>query len=355
MTSQWDIAKAMKLNQSTVSRALKGDRRISAELRKRVNLAAKRLGYVESPFVRALMNQVRSRSQHRERGTVAVVIDFYDKKSWAQSLPMTKYWQGARRRAAELGYRLEPFFLKEDRLTFKKLDGILHARGIQGIILAPPWQNSRIEQMQWNRYACVGTGWNTEKQEFDLVANDYSCNMIIAQDKLAQLGYSRVGVIMNPRTFHDRAIRWLPGILECQEYLPKSRRIPLFVRNHVEGENLGPFTRWLQRWRPDVLLTADFHIPSWLEALNLKVPKDIGLAALGILPAAHWSGIEEDHESLGIRVVEHVTGKMERNEFGLPPHSCVTLIPGRWVTGKTLRRQGPPVPPPIAWEQNPSG
>jgi LacI family transcriptional regulator len=285
---------------------------------------------------------------------VALVVGFYDKNLWARSIPMTKYWQGASRRAGELGYRLEPFFLKEDRLTFKKLDGILRARGIQGIIMAPPWNKSCIGHMQMDRYACIGTGWNTEKQEFDTVANDYTCNMIIAHDKLAQLGYSRVGVIMNPRTFHDRSIRWLPGILECQEYLPKNRRIPLFVRNHFEGENMEPFARWLRRWKPDVLLTADFHIPHWLEALKLRVPKDIGLAALGILPAPQWSGIEEDHESLGARVVEHVAAKLERNEFGLPPHSCVTLIHGRWVPGKTTRRQGPPVAPPIAWERNPS-
>ncbi len=113
MTSQWDIAKALKLNQSTVSRALKGDRKISPDLRKRVAAEAKRLGYVENPFVRALMNQVRSRNTRREWGTLAMVVDLYDKASWAQSIPMAEYWQGANRRAAELGYRLEPFFCRK--------------------------------------------------------------------------------------------------------------------------------------------------------------------------------------------------------------------------------------------------
>ncbi len=244
--------------------------------------------------------------------------------------------------------------MQEDRLTFKKLDRILHTRGIQGVILAPPWNKSGIGQMHWDRYACIATGWNTEQQDFDTVANDYSCNMIIAQEELARLGYSRVGVIMNPRTHLDRAIRWLPGILECREYLPRNRRIPVFVRDHLKGEKMEGFTRWLRRWKPDVLLTADFHIPRWLEVLHVDVPKDLGLAALGILPDARWSGIKEDHETLGVRVVEQVAAKVERNEFGLPTHPCVTLIHGKWIPGKTLRRQGPPVPPPIAWTKSPS-
>jgi LacI family transcriptional regulator len=354
MTSQWDIAKALKLNQSTVSRALKGDRKISEELRQRVRKTAKHLGYVENPFIKVLMNQVRSKKKSHEPATLALAVDLYDRKAWSQSIPMKQYFQGATRRAAELGYKLEPFFLREDRLDFQKLDGILYARGIRGIILAPPWQQNWTEQMHWERYACIGTGWNTAKQGFDLVANDYSCNMIMAQEKLSQMGYSRVGVIMNPRTVHDRSIRWLPGFLECQEYLPHKRRVPLFVRNHLEGEKMDPFVRWMRRWKPDILLTADFHIPQWLEALGMEIPRDIGVAALGILPDTHWSGIEEDHRALGARAVEQVAAKLERNACGLSSNPCVTLIHGKWIEGKTLRRQGPPVPPPIAWEYHPS-
>lgn len=351
MISQSDIARALKLNQSTVSRALKGDVRIPERLRKRVKTAAARMGYAENPFVKALMSQVRAKRKISERGVIAFVVESFTRTKWKSFPPLTRYHEGASRRAGELGYRLEPFFLKEDCLSVPMLESILLARGIRGLMFAHTWQGEASELGKLRHCACVTTGWNIEQQEFDLVANDYSCNMIIAYEQLARLGYSRVGVALNPYTMHLRAIRWIPGFLECQEYLPRNRRIPYFVRNLSPKESPERFHRWLKRWQPDVLLTADLHLHQWLELVSIKAPDDIGLAALGSLPGPDWSGIEEDESALGARVVEQVTTKLERGEFGPSLQPTVTLIPGHWAAGKTLRRIGPPLTPPIAWTQ----
>ena len=160
---------------------------------------------------------------------------------------------------------------------------------------------------------------------------------------------------MHPYTIQNHAIRWLPGFLECQAYLPPTRRIPSFVRDHRKGDRMEPFIQWMARWKPDVLLTADRHIPNWLDTLKLSVPRKIGFAGLGVMHCKHWAGVRSDHEMLGVRVVEQVAAKIERGEYGPAPHPGVLLIPGRWVKGKTLRRIGPPVPPPIIWEREASG
>ena len=343
MPNQRDIAGAMGISQVAVSLALRGDRSISADLRKRVRAVAKQMGYRPNPYVSTLMAHIRAGKKPKEQGVIALLVDLFREENWHQHESYRVYYQGVLKRSAELGFQVECFFLSAPGMTAAKVDRILYARGIHGLILAPPYLGNRKLAMQWNRYACVGTGYAWAEQQFDRVAHDHDQNVVLAFQKLSQLGYARIGMSIPSFFARGRGARWVDGFLTCQDHLPKERRIPLFVGSEEE-HSYGKFQRWHRRWKPDVLLTLYGHESAWLKELGHDIPRDIGLACVIRPPGSSLAGINDRYEHIGAATVELVASKIAFNQYGIPEHPKLILIEGFWVQGKSLRRQGPPLP-----------
>jgi LacI family transcriptional regulator len=343
MPNQRDIARAMAVSQVAVSLALRGDRSVSADLRKRVRLTAKRLGYRPNPYVNTLMSHIRAGRKPSEKGVIALLVDIFREEDWHQHESYRVYYRGVVRRSAELGFHLQRFFLLEPGMTAAKIDRILYARGIHGVILAPPYLGNRRLTMNWSRYACVGTGYGWERQQFDRVAHDHDQNVVLAFQKLSELGYARIGMSIPSFFAQGRGARWVDGFLICQHRLPKERRIPLFVGS-TEENSFAKFGRWHAKWRPDALLTLYGHESKWLETLGLRFPRDIGLACVIRPEATSYAGIDDHYDEIGAATVELVASKIAFNQYGIPPKPKLILIEGHWVDGKSLRRKGKEAP-----------
>ena len=339
MPNQRDIAKAVGVSQVAVSLALRGDLSVSAELRRRVRLVAKRLGYRPNPYVSTLMSHIRASRKPVEKGVIALVVDLFQKDDWLRHESYRVYHQGVSTRCAELGFHLERFFLLEPGMSAGRLDRILYARGIRGVILAPPYLGNRRLAMKWSRYACVGTGYAWEQQQFDRVAHDHDQNVVLACQKLVGLGYERIGLCLPSFFARGRGARWLDGFFLCQHRLPEERRIPVFVGS-VEEDSLSAFRQWHRQWRPDVLLTLYGHEKKWLEAMKLRVPRGIGLACLIRPPGSLLAGINDRYDEIGAATVELIASKIAFNQYGVPTNPRLILIEGRWVDGRSVRRQG---------------
>ncbi len=130
------IAGVLNLHHSTVSRALKNDRRIPPETRERVLKATRELGYQPDPMLSALMTYRKSRAtRERYRATLGWITNYPTKDGWRE-YEKNAYFRGATRRAHELGYMLEEFWLAEPGLTQKRAIQILEARNIHGLFLS---------------------------------------------------------------------------------------------------------------------------------------------------------------------------------------------------------------------------
>jgi LacI family transcriptional regulator len=339
MPNQRDLAKLVGVSQVAISLALRGDLSISASLRKRVRAAAKRLGYRPNPYVSTLMSQIRAGRKPSEKGVIALLVDVYSRQDWHKHESYRVYFQGLSRRCGELGFRLESFFLTEPGMSADKIDRILYARGIHGVILAPPYLGNRRLAMKWSRYACVGTGYGWEQQQLDRVAHDHAHNVVLAWQKLSAMGYARIGMSIPSFFVKGRGARWLDGFLACQHRLPEGQRIPLFVGSREEG-SFAEFRRWRGRHRPDALLTLYGHEKQWLEELGLRVPRDIGLACVIRPPGSAFAGIHDRYEQIGAATVELVASKIAFNQFGIPPYPKLILIEGHWMDGKSIRGKG---------------
>lgn len=358
--NQREIASLLGINQSTVSMALRGDRRISAQIREKIQETASRLGYHTNAYVNVLMSHIRSGRKLSEKGVIAMLVDAPSEERWHSIGSYSHFHEGAIHRAQELGFHVETFYLQAADMSASRIDRVLYARGVQGLIFAPPYRGNRSFNLHWERYATVGVGLGWEEQELDRVVFDNNRNFIIAFQELLKLGYRRIGTVMD-RGFiqgNRRGIRWFPAYLECQYSLPPEFRIPIFSRKEMENDDLrhlrdGHFhsetdlpetlrtlRQWLDEWRPDVLLTLIGVEHEWVQSLQMQVPKDIGLACVAQPSQSFFSGIEEMGKTVGATAVEQVTSKIARNEFGLSSHPKSIMIEGRWRQGSTVCKQG---------------
>jgi LacI family transcriptional regulator len=340
MPNQRDIAKALGVSQVAVSLALRGDTTISPELRKKTLLMAQQLGYRPNPYVSTLMTHIRTGRKPSKKGIVAMIADGFLREDWHGHESYRVYYEGAKRRSAELGFALECFFLKEPGVSAASIDRILYARGIRGVILAPPYLGNRQFSMKWSRYACVGTGYGWGQQQFDRVAHDHDQNVVLACERLRELGYERIGISLPTFYYQGRGTRWIDGFLTCQHRLPEGQRVPAFIGS-VPEKSLVAFRKWHALWKPDVVLTLYGHEREWLEAMGLNVPRDIGLACLIRPPSSSLAGLNDRYDHIGAATVELVASKIALNQYGIPAYSKIILIEGQWVDGQSLRQKGP--------------
>jgi len=340
MPNQREIAKALGVSNATVSMALRGDPTISTKMKERVREMAERMGYCPNAYVNVLMAQVRSGRKISDKGVIALLVDKASNQEWPGDGTYRLYLEGAIRRSGELGFHLECFFLRESGMEPRKTDSILHSRGIQGIIFAPPYRGNRAFPLRWDRYVCLGGSFSWEEQDFDLVAADQAYNIRQGFAKLTGLGYERIGMCM-PLAFvegHRRGTKWMAGYLEAQHFLSPKHRIPLFTGNFWDDDRVI-FKKWLSKWKPDVLLSMRGHEKAWLDEMGIRIPEDMGLACYVRKDGDIWSGMDENSGVVGATAVEQLAGKIARNEYGLSEYPKQTLIEGRWVTGAMVRKQ----------------
>jgi LacI family transcriptional regulator len=339
MPNQRDLARVLGVNQATISLALRGDPSISESMRRRVRDSAARLGYRQNAYVAMLMSRIRSGRKLSEQGVIALIVDARSVEDWYRVRPYRTYHQGLISRATELGFHIEPFFLRATGVNGRSLDRILKARGIRGIILAPPYRTNRAVALDWDHYTCVGCGHARGPRLFDRVANDHAQNVNIAFRELLAMGHRRIGMSLLGETALIPELKWMSGYLESQERLPKRQRIPLFT-GASSPPTLAEFRTWYLKWRPDVLLSLTGFERQWLNALRLQVPRDIGLACLSRPAGASMAGVDEKNEVIGASSVEWVASRIVRNEYGVPIHPKLILIEGVWMHGETVAHIG---------------
>lgn len=280
MPTQKEIARILDLSQTAVSMALRGDLRISPQVRKQVRETAERIGYRPNAYVTALMSHIRAGRKPSEKGAIGLLIEALSEQSWYEIESYRIFHQGVLRRGKELGFHIESFFLQKPGMTAERVDQILHSRGITGVILAPPYRSNRTLHMHWDRYAAIGVGFGWEQQELNRVAYDSQQNYVTAFNKLRTLGYKRIGTVLGKTVAEGNrhGIKWYTGYLECQNSLPEAEKIPMLISDNpppgaqiIEAYDQAMAHRllaWIKKWNPDALITMIGSERKWLNTLN---------------------------------------------------------------------------------------
>src|ERR1700712_2083639 len=126
------IAKQMGISASAVSLAMRGSPKISEATRRKVKQIAKTIGYHPSAKLTELMSQVRTKRQAGSEGCFALVSLHEHPRPWQLSKHLAGIHASMQERAEDLGYRLDPLWIRAPGMNYRRCRSILDARNIQG-------------------------------------------------------------------------------------------------------------------------------------------------------------------------------------------------------------------------------
>jgi len=330
-----DIAKSLGVHHSTVSRAMRNDRRIPVATREKVRAAMEELGYQPDPMLSALVAYRSEKRKQIYRATLAWVTNYPTRDGWKE-FQNVDYFRGASRRAAELGYMIEHFWLHEPGMTQRRATQILTSRNVQGLLFIPQPRSLSHLRLDWEKFSAVRFGRTLSKPWLHNVDSDHFVSMSILMRQIKKLGYVRPGFVSFRRVHESNHRAWTAAYWAFQSRAPQEQ-IPVFIRPApLDKQELQA---WYLKYRPDVIVTHSDAIVSWLAEMGVRVPEDVGVvvgAKHGEIPA-HYSGINENNEYVGETAVNFLVQMINRGETGIPQIPISTLVEGTWVAGETVR------------------
>jgi LacI family transcriptional regulator len=338
------IAEKAGVSKNTVSLALRHDPQIPPETRKRIAKIAKTLGYTKNPVVAQLMTELRKAHPAGYRRTLALLNANQDARAFKSHPTVPAYVAGCRRRAEFHGYKLDEFWLHDPELNGDRLDRILKARGIRGALVVGLMKENQLPERfgsTWQNHACVVTGVRTRNPTLPFCCVDHHALVLQALERARALGYERPALVVDERI--DRLVdgRFSSGMWFGQQALPAKDRVSGFYAVEEARKNPELFSKWLTKARPDVIFTLYHVVKTWVEALGMKVPADVGLIQLEHREdCKEWAGMDQHNDQTGEGAVDMLVGMVHNNEIGLPAFPRATLISGTWVEGETVAARG---------------
>ena len=316
-------------------------RRSQKTPRIRIEKLAEEMGYKKNPTVAHLMAELcRSRTSSFQ-ATLAIVNANVDPAAFIRHPTIPAYVEGCRRRASQLGYNLDEFWLHDKELDGERLNRILRARNIRGIIVVGLMKENRLPERflsTWQKFHAVVTGVRTSEPTLSFTCTDHHIVALKAFEQALRLGYRRPAIVLDDVI--DRLVdgRFTSGFYIAQQQLPKSQRIQPFYDVAEARERPEIFQRWFEKEKPDLILTLYNVVQHWLEKMEIAIPGDVGLIQLEWRKdRPHWAGMNQHNDQVGEAAVEMVINMIHNHPSGPPEFPLATLIGSTWVEGKTIR------------------
>ncbi len=336
-----EVAKAVGVSKNTVSLALRGSPRISAPMRERIAEKAREMGYRLNPTVAQLMAQLRRSRSHGFQATLAMINAHESRDALLSHPTVPQYVRGAARRAHELGYHLDEFWMHDPEVPVSRWLSIFRARNIRGIMIVGLMQQNRLPSRLaplWEEFPAVVTGVRTRDPALSFACSDQHAVALEAFEKAVAMGYQRPALVLDGVIDELIEGRFTAGFLTGQSRLvPIDQRTQPFYEVQQARNDLRVFSAWLEKNRPDVLFTLYHEVERWLAELGVRVPQDIGLIQYEWRSQhPEWAGMDQRNDLVGEAAMDMLISMVQRNERGVPEHPRATMIGAAWVDGTTV-------------------
>ncbi|MBU3664987.1 MAG: LacI family transcriptional regulator [Chthoniobacterales bacterium] len=329
--TQRDIARALDLSQAAVSQALNGRGKLSASVRRRVADYAEKHGYRIDPALAALAAYRTGKREPGYLGTVAWLTNFSRAEGWKIGT-FVEYHRGAAAFLREHGYELETFWMGEAGMTPRRMEDILKARGIECILVCPQEQPGTVTDWDFSEFSVVTFGFTLERPRFHMVTAQGFISMRVLFESLHRRGRRAIGFAYGEQIERRAQGAWLGGFLVAQLLQNGGRKIP-----PLRCDNLPErFERWLNRHRPDAVITTDSSVPDQLKAAGFRIPRDISLCFTVADPSRHIGGMVFDNLRIGEIAARKLISLHHARECGVPSVPEMTAIEGTFHPGKTV-------------------
>ena len=324
------IAAAAGVSVATVSMALRNSEKISAVTREKVREVAAKLDYRPDPLIAALSSR-RREQRPASVDIIAYVTAYPTKEGWRQNRFSPAAYEGACARAAQRGYRIEHFWLRESQMTTRRLANILQARGILGVCFAPFPDVIPQFTFPWENFCAVAIGNTIQRPALHRASPHQFQGMQLVLNTLRQRGYRRIGVALGKRVTKIVAHNWIGSILMFQ-HLHGAAAATCLVYEESDREELK---EWLTRHKPDAMVVSDIALLEWIDELGLRIPDDMALVPLERFPG--YASLDQKPAMVGAAAIDLIVSLIQRNETGLPADPTVVMVEGGWVDGPTVK------------------
>jgi LacI family transcriptional regulator len=339
-----DVARVAKVHQTTVSLALRNDDRLPEKTRVRLRRIAERLGYRPDPMLSALNLYRTARHAAPAAATMAFLLNFRDRDELATWHPHRLFLEGARKQAEQMGYRVESFYVRPSLAgEGPRIERILRARGIVGVIIGAFGDDTIQFQMDWSQFSLV----LIESQQLGVPLHMISNNQMMitrkAVRRLHALGYRRIGLAVGKRGEVNLSNAFSAGYHAEVALRPELATLPPILLSGATAADLAPaLARWQRAHRFEAIASNWAQVPDALRLGGYRVPQDVAVASLDLNPDhGANAGMAQHHRVVGERAAEQLAILMKTNQRGvIEPHNS-TFIDGRWIDGSDV----PPTPP----------
>jgi LacI family transcriptional regulator len=281
------------------------------------------------------MSQLRRSNGQMFRGVLAALEIVEDPRAPHVERYNSAVLAGARDRANKLGFNVEHFDVTRDDLRLPRIDSILHARGIRGVVVLPCSGFPDLLSLTWSRLAAVYADYFIDRPALHCVCPDHYRSMITAMRTLHERGYRRPGLVIDLVLEERLQYRWEGAFLTIQAILPDLVRVPPLRFDKLTREN---FVKWFKKYEPDVVLSHVTDVMTWMKACGANIPGDHGFVCLNSSRASvPCAALDHQPREIGARAAELVVGHVIHNESGPPAMPSLTSIPARWSEGPTVR------------------
>lgn len=312
-----DVARLAGVSQPTVSRALRGDPRVAAETRVRIENAVAALGYVPSEAGRSLVTRTTRR--------IGIVVSDLTN-------PFYPHLIGPLHDALEQhGYRMMVFAERSDsqvsieQLVDGSVDGVVLLTSSVGSPLPHELHRRRLPFVFLNRESGLGLG--------DAAVVDNELGGRLAATRLAELGHRRIAGIFGPQTTstgRDREMGFRLALADSGIGLP-----PELTRR-------GPFEFDTGYRAMQELLALPTHptavfcgndvvaIGAMNAALaqDVEIPADLSVIGFDDIPMAAWetfrlTSIGHNLEKMSAAAAGLLVERLAAPDAGTPPRRIV--------------------------------
>ena len=243
-------------------------------------------------------------------------------------------WTGAKQTAGQFGYRLEEFVVNE-ALSMPRLTSILRARGVSGIII-PPHQEfdaAAWSAFPWEDFSVVRIGRSMTAVAAHTVACDPTANLDLAFQKSRERGYQRIGFISTSGMTYSATGAYMQANANLA---PANRVRPLLLKTALDFEDQAKVDAWLEREKPDAILSDQAKIMPILVKAGIRVPEELGLVALSFDNCCANACIDQRGTEIGRTAILELLALIRSHEQGIPPIAKEILIRSIWTQGDCL-------------------
>lgn len=319
------IANKLNISPSTVSLALRGDMKISPGTRVRVEREADRIGYRRDAKLNQLMSQLRHCGSRSTDACLALLSLSEVSRGGERSERQRAVYREIVSRAERIGYRVEPFFLKQAGMSPKRLATIFDTRRIEGLFcFGEEWAGEAFpEPLLGASVVCIGSGFDGR---FNTVSADAFGDTARVCAKFRQEGGKRIGLVLGKALDDALARRYLGAFLS--EQAGQGEPQGLYCR--VTDWEMGWLEDWVRREQPDRIVCAGIDAERIRSAVERVGGEASRVAALD-LKRPEGLGMMSSAEAIGREAVEMLVRCVTQQEFGRPACPKQELVSSEWI------------------------